>query len=64
MELRPGTITATIEDVAVYNVLLTEALFELLEEKSAVTTAEVTERLQRLKDETRINITTRSEHCK
>ena len=47
-----GKVTATVEELALYNVLLTEAIFELLAEKGVLTGEEVKERVEKLKKET------------
>ena len=52
---RTGKVTASIEELAHYNMLLTEAIFELLAEKDLLTGAEVKERMQKLKAETTLN---------
>jgi hypothetical protein len=50
-----GNVNASVEAVAHYNLLLTQAIFEALEEKGLLTKAEVSERLQKLKAETKLN---------
>jgi hypothetical protein len=52
VDFRDGGVTASIEEIAHYNMLLTEAIFELLAEKDILTGAEVKERIQKLKAET------------
>lgn len=47
-------VTATTEEIAVYNMLLTEAIFELLAEKGILTGDEVKERVDKLKKETTV----------
>jgi hypothetical protein len=49
---KTGTVTATIQDVAYYNMFLMEALFELLAEKAILNGEEVKERIKKLKSET------------
>jgi hypothetical protein len=51
---KTGKVTATIQEVAHYNMLLTEAIFELLAEKGILTGVEVKERVQKLKRETQL----------
>jgi len=51
---KTGKVTATVEEIATYNMVLTEAIFELLAEKGILTGAEVKERIVKLKAETRI----------
>lgn len=49
---KTGKVTATIQEIAQYNMLLTEAIFELLAEKGILTGAEVRDRVTKLKSET------------
>jgi len=53
---KTGDVTTSIEELAVYNMLLSEALYELLADKGIVTKAEVTERIKKLKMETKVNL--------
>jgi hypothetical protein len=53
---KTGEVTASIEELAVYNMLLSEALFEILADKGLVTRAEVTERIKKLRSETKVNL--------
>ena len=53
---KTGEVTASTEELAVYNMLLSEALYELLADKGVVTRAEVTDRIKKLKTETKINL--------
>lgn len=48
---KSGKATAAIQEIAYYNLFLTEALFELLAEKGILTGEEVLERVKRLKRE-------------
>jgi len=48
-----GEVTASIAETAIYTMLLSQALFEILEEKGLVTHAEVTERMNKLENETK-----------
>jgi hypothetical protein len=50
-----GNVTASVEAVAHYNLLLTQAIFDALVAKGILTKEEVTERLQKLKAETKLN---------
>ena len=54
METNEGKVTASIEEIVHYNMLLTEAIFELLAEKNILSGAEVRERIQKLKAETKL----------
>jgi hypothetical protein len=49
---KTGKVTATVQEIAHYNMLLTEAIFELLAEKGILTGAEVRDRVAKLKNET------------
>ena len=55
MEFAGDNVTATFEEMVHYNVLLTEAIFELLTEKGVLTGAEVLDRVKKLRAETKIN---------
>ena len=50
-----GKVTASVEAVAHYNLLLTQAMFEVLEARGLLTRAEVSDRLEKIKVETRLN---------
>jgi hypothetical protein len=49
---KTGKVTATIQEIAHYNMFLTEAIFEILAEKGVLTGEEVKERIKKLKSET------------
>ena len=51
-----GDVTTSIEELALYNMLLTEAIYELLADKGVLNRAEVTERIKKLKRETKVNL--------
>ena len=55
-DAKTGEVTTSIEELAVYNMLLTEAIYELLADKGFVTKSEVTERIKKLKSETKLNL--------
>jgi len=55
MEFKDGNVAASIEEIVQYNMLLTEAIFELLAEKDILSGAEIKERIQKLKAETKLN---------
>jgi hypothetical protein len=48
---KTGTVTTTIQEVAYYNMFLTEAILELLAERGILTGEEVLERVKKLKSE-------------
>jgi hypothetical protein len=49
---KAGELTASIAETAIYTMLLSQALFEILEEKGLITRTEVTERMNKLEHET------------
>lgn len=48
-------VKTSVETMAYYNMILTEAIFQLLEEKGLLTRAEVKERIEKLKEETQLS---------
>ena len=55
MDSKEGSSTASVEMIAYQNMLLTEAIFEILAEKNILTGVEVLERIKKLKAETKLN---------
>lgn len=55
MDTKEGKVTASIEEIARYNMVLTEAIYELLADKGIVSKEEVLDRVRKLKSETTIN---------
>jgi len=55
MDSKEGNVTASIQEIAQYNMLLTEAIFEILAEKNILNGAEVLERVKKLKAEAKLN---------
>ena len=55
MDSKEGNVTASVEMIAYQNMLLTEAIFEILAEKNILTGVEVMERIKKLKAETKMN---------
>jgi hypothetical protein len=53
---KTGEVTTSIEELAVYNMLLSEAIYELLADKGIVTRDEVTERIKKLRSETKVSL--------
>ena len=51
-----GRVTASFEEMAYYNMLLAEAIFELLAEKGILSGEEVLERVKKLKNETNLHL--------
>lgn len=48
-------VKASVETIAYYNMILTEAIFQLLEEKGLLTRQQVKERIEQLKVETKLS---------
>jgi hypothetical protein len=55
MDSKEGNATASVEMIAYQNMLLTEAIFEILAEKNILTGVEVLERIKKLKAESKLN---------
>jgi hypothetical protein len=55
VDTKEGKVTASVEEIATYNMILTEAIYELLADKGIVSKEEVMERVQKLKAETTLN---------
>ena len=55
MDTKEGNVTASVEEIATYNMILTEAIYELLADKGLVSKEEVVERVRKLKAETTVN---------
>ncbi len=51
-----GRISASIDELAIYNMLLVEAVVELLAEKGVLADQEVRDRVKKLRDETKIQL--------
>jgi len=51
---KTGTVSASVDEVTVYNMLLVESLIELVVEKGILTNAEILQRLEKLKAETKV----------
>jgi hypothetical protein len=48
-------VKASVETMSYYNMILTEAIFQLLEEKGLLTRQEVKDRIEKLKAETKLS---------
>lgn len=48
-------VKASVETMAYYNMILTEAIFQLLEEKGLLTREQVEERMEKTKAETKLS---------
>jgi hypothetical protein len=48
-------VKASVETMAYYNMILTEAIFQLLEEKGLLKRQEVKDRIEKLKAETKLS---------
>ena len=53
---KSGELISTLEEISLYNMMLTEAMYQILSDKGILTRAEVTERINKLKSETKVNI--------
>jgi len=58
VDTKEGKVTASVEEIAHYNMLLTEAIYELLADKGIVSKEEVLERIRKLKEETTVHFRT------
>lgn len=56
MDFKGKDVTATVEEIAIQNMMLTEAIFELLAEKGLLSGAEVLDRIKKLKAESKITL--------
>ena len=54
MDFKGNNVSASFEEVARYNMVLTEAIFELLAEKDVLSGAEVLERVKKLTAESKV----------
>lgn len=55
MDFKGDNVTASFEEIVRYNMLLTEAIFELLAERNVLNGAEVLERVKQLTTEAKVN---------
>jgi hypothetical protein len=55
MEFKNPKMKASVKTMANYNMILTEAIFQLLEQKGLLTRREVRERIKKLRDETKLS---------
>jgi hypothetical protein len=55
MESKDPKVKATVKTMAYYNMILTEAIFQLLEQKGLLTRQEVRDRMEKLKAETKLS---------
>ena len=55
VDAKEGKVTASVEELAQYNMILTEAIYELLADKGIVSKEEVVDRVRKLKAETTVN---------
>ena len=54
MDFKGNNVSASFEEVVRYNMVLTEAIFELLAEKDVLSGAEVLERVKKLTAEAKL----------
>ena len=55
MDSKEGKVKASVETMAYYNMILTEAIFQLLEEKGVLKRQEVKDRIEKIKAETKLS---------
>jgi hypothetical protein len=55
MESKNPKVKATVKTMAYYNMILTEAIFQLLEQKGLLTRQEVKDRVEKVKAETKLS---------
>jgi hypothetical protein len=55
VDAKEGKVKASIETMAYYNMILTEAIFQLLEEKGLLNREQVKERMEKIKAETKLS---------
>jgi len=53
---KTGRVTATVDELAVYNMLLLQAVMELLIERGMLENGEVRERVKKLRDEITVEL--------
>jgi hypothetical protein len=58
MEFKNPKMKASVKTMANYNMILTEAIFQLLEQKGLLTRQEVKDRVDKLKNETKLSFYT------
>jgi hypothetical protein len=56
MKLKPGEVTASIEEIAVYNVVFCQAMFEVLVSSGVLDGDAVREKIAQIKAETKVNL--------
>jgi hypothetical protein len=54
--IKTGEVTTSIEELAIYHMLLSKATYEILADKGILDRAKVTERIKKLKSGTKLNI--------
>jgi len=55
VDSKQGKVKASVETMAYYNMILTEAIFQLLEEKGLLTRQQVKDRMEQLKAEAKLS---------
>jgi hypothetical protein len=56
MKLKPGEVTASIEEVAVYNIVFCQAMFEVLVSSGVLDGDAVRKKIAQIKAETKVNL--------
>jgi hypothetical protein len=57
MEFKPGEVTASIDEIAVYNMVFTQAMFEVLVASGVLDGDAVREKIAQIKAETKVKLT-------
>ena len=52
---KTGEVTTSVEELAIYSMTLSEALYQLLADKGFITRAEVTDRMKKLRSGTKVS---------
>jgi hypothetical protein len=56
MEFKPGEVTASIEEVAVYNIVFCQAMFEVLVSSGVLDGQAVRDKIAQIKAETKVSL--------
>jgi hypothetical protein len=55
-DAKTGEVIASIEELAIYNMLLSEAIYEILADKGILDRLQVAERIKKLKGKTKVHL--------
>jgi hypothetical protein len=53
---KTGEVRSSIEELAIYNMLLSKAIYEILADKGILSRAEVIDQIKEIKTETKVNL--------